>query len=162
MASLLQYTSAPLDDSTFTCIKAVAFQFFKTCTWDDITSYYVIRKRRRPLLIPRCTNCSNRIITRRTLHDAVDKSKPKKKKKIILEINSIWHIILVSLHPTILTLNLLFQMLLSHPLFARDPQLQQQIREQIPGFLQQVGWLTISIKDIFLWWRRHSVMWIID
>ncbi|XP_075875713.1 uncharacterized protein LOC142884117 [Nelusetta ayraudi] len=30
------------------------------------------------------------------------------------------------------------KMLLSHPLFARDPQLQQQIRQQIPGFLQQV------------------------
>lgn len=37
-----------------------------------------------------------------------------------------------------------FQMLLSHPLFAGNPQLQQQIRQQIPGFLQQVSWLTLT------------------
>ncbi|TKS78596.1 Ubiquilin-1 Protein linking IAP with cytoskeleton 1 [Collichthys lucidus] len=33
---------------------------------------------------------------------------------------------------------LLFQMLLSHPLFSGNPQLQQQMREQIPLFLQQM------------------------
>lgn len=31
-----------------------------------------------------------------------------------------------------------FQMLLSHPLFSGNPQLQQQIREQLPMFLEQV------------------------
>lgn len=31
-----------------------------------------------------------------------------------------------------------FQMLLSHPMFSGNPQLQQQVREQIPMFLQQV------------------------
>lgn len=35
-------------------------------------------------------------------------------------------------------------MLLSHPLFTGNPQLQQQIRQQIPGFLQQVSWLTLT------------------
>lgn len=82
---------------------------------------------------------------------------------IISTINSFRLIILVCRHPAALALTLLFQMLLSHPLFARDPQLQQQIRQQIPGFLQQVGWLTLNIKDvILLWWRRRSIMWIIN
>lgn len=32
-----------------------------------------------------------------------------------------------------------FQMLLSHPLFSDRPQLQQQMRQQLPVFLQQVS-----------------------
>lgn len=31
-------------------------------------------------------------------------------------------------------------MMLNNPLFAGNPQLQEQMRQQIPTFLQQVSW----------------------
>lgn len=59
--------------------------------------------------------------------------------------DSNWHIPLIS-HtiPAALMSLILFQMLLSHPLFTGNPQLQQQIRQQIPSFLQQVSWLILT------------------
>lgn len=46
-------------------------------------------------------------------------------------------------------------MLLSRPLFSGNPQLQQQIRKQIPRFLQQVSSLPSLLNTSMLWLHRN-------
>lgn len=52
-------------------------------------------------------------------------------------------------------ISILFQMLLSRPLFSGNPQLQQQIRKQIPRFLQQVSSLPSLLNTSMLWLHRN-------
>lgn len=44
-------------------------------------------------------------------------------------------------------------MMLNNPLFAGNPQLQEQMRQQIPTFLQQVSWKMRQDENM---WQKSS------